>query len=308
MTSWLDAVGLPWRATRGELAARYGVRADNPYRWDLVSLDVRPPPLAGMLWPFSFQAFPRYSPAMPPVTLSTHVSVGGDAEANIGSAAERFARHLGAKAVTDQYNTQTVGWRWGTASVRLLVWPPGMQTGPRLSNPAHGRDPRLVTACSVTVQSGWRPPLSARERTWLDGFVPMGRTRPGMPAPRPADHEGWFPETQLEFMRELPADVARFRGAFGLSADGEALIACDDALYVIPLAQVAAFEVVRTLPAKGGGGSDLSARCVTGYEACPTKSVRVAQGARADDLNEVAARLAKAAAKPLDLGDYVYDV
>ena len=108
-------------------------------------------------------------------------------------------------------------------------------------------------------------------------------------------------------MREPPADLTRFRGAFGLSADGQALIVCEDALYVILLAQVAGFEVLRMLPAKGGGGSTLSARCDTGYAACPVKTVRVAQGERADDLNDIAARLAAATDKRLVLGDYDYD-
>ncbi len=309
LLAWLDAAGLPWRPTRGELAARYGIHTDNPYKWDLVPLDVRPPPLQGMLWPFGFQAFPRYSPAMPPVTLSTHVSVGGDAEANIRFAADQFAQHLGARTIADEYNTRRVGWRWGAASVTLLAWPPARQSGPKPNNPAHRREPRLVTACSVTVQTGWRPPLSPQDRAWLDGFVPMGPTRNWIPAhPRAALGQTMFAETQLEFMREPPDDLARFRGAFGLSADGEALIACEDALCVVPLAQVAGFEVRRVLPAKGGGGSTLSARCDTGYAACPTKTVQVAQGERADDLNDIATRLAAATARPLQLGDYDYDV
>src|SRR5208282_1509334 len=86
----LNATGLPWRSTRSQLASTYGVRSYNPYQWDLVALDIRPPPLTGMLWPFTFQAFPRYAPAMPPATLSTHVSVGDDTEANIQSAAQQI--------------------------------------------------------------------------------------------------------------------------------------------------------------------------------------------------------------------------
>ncbi len=44
--AWLDAVGLPWRSTRADLATRFGVRHDNPCRWDLVSLDVQPAQVA----------------------------------------------------------------------------------------------------------------------------------------------------------------------------------------------------------------------------------------------------------------------
>lgn len=306
--AWLDAAELPWRATRAELAARFGVHADNPYRWNLVSLDVRPPPLHSMMWPFGFQAFEHYNPAMPPERLSTHVWVGNDAEANIGHAAAQLARVLGPQPVVDRYNTRRVEWRWGSTLVTLIAWPAVMQSGPNLSNPAHDRDPRLATACSVSVQTGWRPPLSVRDRAWLDGFAPMGPTRNWTPAgPLDPASRVLTAETLLEFMREPPADVARLHGTFGLSADGEALIVCDDALFVIPLTDVSGFEVRRTLPAKGGGGSNLLAVCDTGYAACPSKSVSVAKGSGADDLNDAAANLAAAAGKPFTLGEYDYD-
>ena len=306
--AWLDAVGLPWRASRAELAARFGIHPDNPYRWNLVSLDVQPPPLTGTLWPFGFQAFERYHPAMPPERLSTHVWVGDDADTNIGHAAAQLVRVLGPQPVIDRYNTRYAAWRWGTTLVSLTAWPPAMQSGPTLSNPAHRRDPRLVTACSVSVQTGWRPPLSVRDRAWLDGFAPMGPTRNWTPAkPHDPASRVLSAETLLEFMREPPADVARLYGTFGLSADREALIVCEDALYVLPLHQVRGFEVRRTLPAKGGGGSELSAVCDTGYAVCPSKTVPVAKGSGADDLNQVAAGLAAAAGKPFTLGEYDYD-
>jgi len=307
--AWMDAAGLPWRATRGDLAARFGVRTDNPYQWELVSLDIRPPPLDGMLWPFGFQSFERYNPAMPPERLSTHVWVKDDAEANIGYAAAQLARVLGEQPVVDRYNTRYAAWRWGSTLVSLTAWPAAMQSGPELFNPAKDRDPRLKTACSVSVQTGWRPSLSARERAWLEGFVPMGATRNWISAqPKDPANRVLYAETLLEFMRHPPADVERFRGMFGLSNDGDALIACDDALYVVPLTQVNGFEVTRTLPAKGGGGSELVALCDTGYVACLVKKIPVARGSSADDLNEVAARLAAASGKPFTLGEYDYDV
>jgi hypothetical protein len=89
--NWLDATGLPGRPTRSELASAYGVRADNPYRWDLVPLDIRPPPLTGTLWPSSFQAFLRYSPAMPPATLSPHVWIG---DGSLTETTEQMAQGL----------------------------------------------------------------------------------------------------------------------------------------------------------------------------------------------------------------------
>lgn len=306
---WLDAVGLPWRSSRADLTGRYGVDSDNPYLWDIVSLDVKPAPLPGMLWPFGFQAFPQFSSEVPPGRLSTHVYVDRDPEANIRAAVSSVGAHLGEVAVADKYNTRYAEWRRGAAAVTLRVWPPAMQSGPHLSNPAHRRDPRLETACSVEVLTGWRPPLSPRDRWWLDGLQPLGETRNWTPArPRAALGDTVFAEAQLKWMREPPPDVARFRGLYGLSACGEALIFCEDALYIVPLVDVESFEVARLLPAKGGGGSYMSARCRTDDSARPFKDIQVAQGASADDLNEPARRLAEATGKPFNLDVYQHDV
>ncbi len=306
--AWLDTAGLPWRATRAELAARFGVRTDNPYQWELVSLDVQPLPLHGMLWPLGFQAFKHFNPGMPPERLSTHIWVADDADTNIGHAAAQLDQVLGPQPIVDRYNTRRAEWRWGNTLLTLIAWPTVMQSGASLSNPAHRRDARLVAACSLSIQTGWRPPLSMRDRAGLEGFVRMGPTRnwPQAGLQDPASRV-LSAEALLEFVRDPPEDVAHLRRSFGLSAGKEALIICDDALFVIPLTAVNGFEVRRTLPAKGGGGSELYAVCDTGYAACPSKTVPVAKGGGADDLNEVAARLAAAAGKPFTLGEYDYD-
>ncbi len=306
---WLDVVGVPWRSSRADLTAKHGVGADNPYRWDIVSLNVEPAPLPGMLWPFGFLAFPQFSPNVPPGRLSTHIYLGTDPETNIRAAAASLGDLLGEVAIANRYNTRYAEWRRGAASVTLRVWPPAMQSGSQLSNPAHLRDPRLEAACSVEVLTGWRPPLSLQERSWLDGFKPLGETRNWTPAqPRAALGDTVFAEAQLEWMREPPPDVALVRGLYGLSTCGEALIFCEDTLYIVPLVDVESFEVARLLPAKGGGGSYMSARCRTGYMTHPLKDIQVAQGASADDLNEPARRLSQMTGKPFNLGVYHHDV
>lgn len=303
VTGWLDAVGLPWGEKRGELGERFGVNADNPYQWDLVSLDVNPPPLAGMLWPFNFQMFPEFSPDLPPVRLSTHVSIGDDPEANIQWAAAQFAQHIGSRNVITKDGVRQAVWHCGAASIKLRVWLESQRSfGP---NPAHQLDPRLNAACSVEIWTGWRPSLNPQEQDWLDGFVPQHMNSSWLTEPStPARPEYFYNEGQLEFMRELPANMSRYKGAVGFSADKMALICCYNVLFVIPVNQISSFEVFRTLPAKGPGGSSLIAHCLTGYPAFPLKNVCVAKGTKADDLNEAAKKLAGCINKPLKINNY----
>jgi hypothetical protein len=98
------------------------------------------------------------------------------------------------------------------------------------------------------------------------------------------------------------------RGSVGLSADKMVLIYCYYALYVIPTIQIASFEVVRILPAKGPGGSALVVHCHTGYEANQVRKITIAHGTKADDLNHAATELATILQKPLSIGDYQMDI
>ena len=157
--------------------------------------------------------------------------------------------------------------------------------------PARRRDLPLKTACSVEVLTGWKPRLSLRDRSWLDGFEPLGETRNWTPArPHAALGDTVFTEAQLEWMREHPLELARFRGFYGLSAYGEALISCEDALYIIPLLDVESVKVTHLLP-RQGRRRQLHVRALPhGYTAQPCKTIQVAQGASADDLKEHARR------------------
>jgi hypothetical protein len=120
--------------------------------------------------------FPQFSPALPPIYLSTHVSVGDDPDANIQCAARQFARYLGSSDIITKDGVREAVWQCGAASVKLIAWPAEAWFESRRnfgSNPARQRDPRLDSACSVAVWTGWWPTLTIQEQVWLDGFVPM---------------------------------------------------------------------------------------------------------------------------------------
>ncbi|SHF16756.1 hypothetical protein SAMN02746095_02321 [Acidocella aminolytica 101 = DSM 11237] len=305
---WLDGTAVPWRLTRGELMLKYGTRVDSPFSFEEVYLQVSPPPLRDLLYPLSFLALSRFSPAMPPVRLSAYLSVGDDTEENIQHAVVQCARLFGPAEVRDVYNTRSAVWRWGAASIRLTVWPPERRERWFGNNNAHKRDPRLVNACSMAVNTGWRPPLAQHERVWLDDFKPLGETRNWqLKTPRQPLEDAYFRENWLEYMRAPYEGEERLRGRFGCSADGRALIACEDALLIIPMAQIALFKVRRVLPAKGRGGSTLMACCATGYEDCPVKEVTIAEGEKADDLNDLVAQMAARTGIAFELTAYDYD-
>ncbi len=301
----LDEIGLPWRDTREALAARYGVQSHRAYGWDVVETPGRP--VDGLLWPLSAQLFPGFSPHLPAGRFSSAISFGADARENIKIAAEQMGRWLGKAGVERRYNTLQCEWRSGAAAVRLTSWPSELQTA-KLANPAHDREPRLASACSLEIQTGFRLQPTDQEQGWLHAFAPFGSVRGDRRMTMEAVKDLSPPESQVEFVREPEPFAAATFGWVGAPPGRQALIYCHTQLYLIPADKLVAFKVERMLPAKGGGGSRLVAVCLTDYTQTPRKELTVTDADDPEALNTFGAELAAIYAKPFTLGDHTYDV
>ena len=301
----LDAAGIPWRVPRAELAARYGVRRHAAYDWDVIEIDTAPPIVDRLLWPLSAQVTPQFAPHMPATQLTGLVRVADDALENFRFAVRHFMPSLGPAATSSSANTIELCWHHEAARLRLVVWPPAMQRW-AFANPAHERDPRLKTACLLSIETGFRPAATEVECGWLATFeavapIETGRMSDGAVRQTPAA------ERELEYVRKPPAEAAPLFGSVGFSADRTALIFYGAQLYLIALEDVVSFRVERMLPAKGPGGSRLAVECRTRCPGLETKRLTVTESQGIEDLNSLAAELSQKAARPFELGEYGYD-
>ncbi|MCO6392563.1 hypothetical protein GTW25_16175 [Aliihoeflea aestuarii] len=303
----LDEIGLPWREPRGIVEARFGVSSDPFYRWEVISFDTATPIVPGLLRPLSAQTFLNLAPHLPITTFGGEVWFEDDARVNLRRTARSLGERLGPAPIGRQYNTIRCEWKAGAASIGLITWPPRWQS-PALLNEAHERDPRLKTACSISIRTAFRPPLSAREQAWLDDFEPVAalgvgpRVAIGSVKNTPAN------EVDLEYVREPPADVAPFFDKLGHSRDRRALIFCDYQLFVIPNEDIIAFEIERLQRAKGPGGSSLYVVCRTTCPKVSSQRVRIMAGSKPDALNDIGRTIATALDRPLVIGEYEDDV
>ena len=301
----LDELGLPWRETRAALTARYGARPHPAYQWDVVEVPGRP--VSTLLWPLSMQVKPQFSPDYPAGRFSSAAYYGDNAYKNVERAAKTMSALLGPTRPAVRNNTYQCGWRAGATCVRLTSWPPELQS-PKLTNPSHEREPRLVTACHVEVVTGFRPTPSPQEEAWLSSFLAITPIR-GDRRMQAEDVANLAPmEAQVEFVREPEDHVARTFGLVGASADRRALIFCHTQLFVLPVAVTAAFRVERMLPAKGGGGCWLDVICTTGDPDWPSKRIKIHSADAPDALNGFGAELAAYFRKPFELGKPSLDV
>ena len=303
---WLDSTGVPWRVSRADLTARYGVSTDNPYRHEWVSLTI-PPPLEGMLWPLTFNASTHLPPQFPPLSLSTRIAISNNPETNIRFVADQLAQVLGPKDVAVVANTLEADWRCDAALIRITAWPRRLQSRiGHIYNAAHAREPRLENACHVTIHTGWRLPISDQEQAWLDDTVPLGPIRSWYYPPESQRHV-YLSQDLLAYMRFPPPSAQALEGQFGRSADKRAFLVNDGTLYIVPVDRIIAFDVNRMLPAKGSGGSALQLRCLTTNPASPEGRLLLASRNGPDELSDLAAELAQSVGKPVILLPYTYD-
>lgn len=301
----LDAVGIPWRVPRAELAARYGIRRHAAYDWDVIEIDTTPPIVDGLLWPLSAQVLPQFPPHLPATQFTGVVYVSDDALKNFQFSMQRFMPTLGPGETHPSANSMELCWSFGAGRLRLTVWPPAMQRWV-FTNPAHDRDPRLKTACHLSIDTGFRPVVSPGEHAWLATFkavapIETGRMSDAAARQSPAG------QGELEYVREPPAEAAPLFGSVGLSGDHLALIFYRAQLYLIPLEDVVGFHAARMLPAKGPGGARLEVECRTRCAGPETKRLTITESKGTEDLNALAAELARKTARPFKLGDYEYD-
>jgi len=302
----LNAASVPWRLPRAALAELYGMRQHPAYGWDVIEIGTPKPIVEELLWPLSVQVFSQFSPYMPATDFSGIASIGDDARRNLLASVNELAPRLGEPQIADNSNTLSRRWAFGPAALSLTVWPPEMQRWPT-RNPAHERDPRLKTGCHLSIKTGWRKAATAEELVWLASFVPIAR----IPISRniTVDSACGLPaqQSELEFVREPIAELARLFGFIGCSADRGSLIFSHAQLYIAPMADVIGFRVDRIRPAKGPGGSRLHVDCRPNYRGAATKQLLISAAEGIEESNALASAISKATGKPLEIGDYIYD-
>ena len=302
----LDDAGLPWREPRAAVEARIGISHDPIYDRDAVFFrDAVQPP--GFLQPWRADLFERYAPDLPVVRFNALAWFADDAATNIHRTAELFAARLGPATIGQEYNTLACRWQAGAASLQLQSWPPVWQSRD-LTNAAHGREPRSETACHVTLLTGFRLPPSTEEARWVAAFEPIADTRPFLRPMRGGLHNTAPGDTEVEYAREPPMELAALENRIGTTRARDALILCTHQLFVLSARDVLGFDVLRLLPAKGGGGSTLYVRCRTSCPAIDHKTLQIAQDDDPDGMVPLGQRLGALFDRPCEVGQYFDDV
>lgn len=302
---YLNAVGIPWELSRASLAAKYGIKVHPAYSWEVIEITTHRPFLDGMIWPLSVQVFSNFSPHMPATEFSGVAYHCDNAQENFARSVDELKLQFGEGKATGNSNTLGYKWTFGPGSVELIAWPPEMQRWPS-SNPSHEREPRLKTGCYFQVQTGFRPKASANEAALLAAFVPIARI---LKEKTPASKANVLPAAQneLEYIRQPDEHHDHCYGWIGTSSDRSALIWFSKELYIVPMDEIIKFEVARTKPARGRGGSWMKVQCRCNYPGQATKLLEICAARGPNELNEFAQSIADATGKPLALLPYDYD-
>lgn len=302
--AWLDACDIPWRESRGDLIARYGITQQADRAFDAVEIDVPEKPIKGLIRPLYFQLSEHCSPHVPAIELIGDAYYAPDEGTNIRRVAKELSAVLGPANVEDHLNTLRAIWTFDRARVRLLAWPSEKQR-PRSSwEKQDERDPRLKLGCYITIHTGFLPSATEAEQAQFETFMPICSLPPSRGI---GIIDSWYVnQSELEFIRE-PAAFSEIGRSIGTSSDRSALIFRAADLFIFKMASVQAIYVERIQPAKGPGGSVLQIEVLTDYPGISVKKVTVCESTGADDLNKTGEVVANAIGKPLKLSPYYSD-
>lgn len=302
--AWLDACDIPWRASRSDLIARYGVTQQADRLFDAVEIKVPEKPIKGLIRPLYFQLSEHYSPHVPATEIIGDAYYAPDEDTNIRRVAKELSVSLGPANVESHLNTRRAIWTFDRARVRLLVWPREKQRARSSWEKEDERDPRLKLGCYITIHTGFLPSATEAEHAQFESFAPIC----SLPSSRGVGTiDSWYVnQSELEFVRESTA-FSDIGPTIGTSSDQSALIFRAADLFIFKMTLVQAIYVERTRPAKGPGGSLLQVEVLTDYPGISVKKITVCESTGADDLNEIGEVVAKAIGKPLKLSPYYSD-
>lgn len=295
----LDAIGVPWRDSYAALAERFGVVPDGDTgRARVIRISSARPFMRGMLYPLQVRAGSHIEPDVPAGTFETRVSFALGAEGNLRQAVLLLQPILG-NGEAQEYGRHI--WRYGRSYVEIER---GDDLGQPEPNHAPPRDPRLQAACLLTIHNVLRRLPDAVDLAALSSFIPILQFDQGLQHTliyKPSLMDQW------DYLREPGPEHARLYRWVGWSNDRSTLIAFNNELFLIPIDDVISVNVTRILPARGGGGSTLYLVCRSMRSDSHRRWIEVANGSRADDLSELAACIAQAIGRPLELGPYEMD-
>lgn len=215
---FLDLKRLPWRDSVHDLIARFGVAPEPWYGWETIPIGTKL--LDGVKVQLNSTVYPYLTASWPLIYYTCGICVGDDEHANFHHAVAQLEQVLGAGRDNSVSNTVSRQWSDDYATVDATIWPRALKLPG--NNPSHARHPFLAVTCSIIVQMRYLTPMSAAERNLIESFVPFRKVCDDIELiPR------FWENTQhtREFMRR-PAP--RDGKAFGMSADGSAVITTED--------------------------------------------------------------------------------
>lgn len=275
----LARAGIDWTAGQARLVARHGLTRDRISQADHVVLPTDFPAFQDFIEPLAFRPNPQEHPALPLAYISGSFSQYGDVAANVMHLRHALEPYLGTPESSGVSNT--IGWRWqhGRACLTLTGWPRALNRHYG-QNDYHKREPKMIDACSVVIEPGYRLPLLPAEAHMLADLRPLLARNTAAP------DDNRYSKTEAEYIRLSHMRFPLLKTHVAISADGSHLVCGTPTSFVLlPVADIARFEVVRMMPARFAGYSTLFAVMQTGLAACPEKFIALDSRDGADDFN-----------------------
>ncbi len=256
--AFLDRLDLPFRTPLAVLLAQHG---QQPGSANWLSDCVLPgKTLLRGLSPFAVQVREGDDPTLPPVELVAAYRSGRTPTdwlmdrrvyRNFDRVLQAVQAELGPGENAASSNTRAREWRYGMARLSVTVFPPALNPR-RGNNVRYAADPGARHECSLRINPGWLPDLSAAQLAMVAEYHPIG-----------AAMEPFFGRYHMAApWHRWPAGAGpRPVTGYGPAAGGAGLvIVAGDLVHAIPRADLQELSREVLMPARGPGQVDLSVR------------------------------------------------
>lgn len=251
--SLLDDWGLPFRLSCQELMDQYGSEPDRCFEGYHSCRVPCTSPLSSLLAePWQFYVGPSTIRSQTPGVWIGYIRLYENALANLKMVYDRLRPAFGEPSDTSCSNTKEWVWQFGHAQVSAVVFPPESNSHWG-HNPRHDLIPGSKTECSIRISDCWREamPECHQAKYQTSALIWKGNRNHSW---------DWIGSgTAMQIPDKLQISYPDLGLLIEPTTNDLYLRAFADVCWWIRKAQVSRLEYVHLLPAKGPGGSWLSA-------------------------------------------------
>ena len=301
---FLHGLNLPVYSTVKELIESNGEKPSDYYSWQrIVEFPEFRPPIPGFVDTIHTGLF-KVSDLLPPLIYSAFVQVDLNACENHSKVLGHLCKIFGPARELSTSNVKYHEWRFGSAAVRIMTWPPDLNIELNRTNTAHQKHPEMLAYTHLDFSIGTNLSPSSDERILFQKFKKLGKMREFNNDY--IDNLVTWSGASTSIMRDYTSTLP---SVLGFSDNQRFLVGTNKLVGIlIPNDAILEIELIKLLPARGPGGAKFSVKYIDQKSSTQLqRSIELLSESKLKSVKAIAESIAIWANKPLQFHEYLND-